>query len=91
LTRAERQGRISPSEASVLLAKVLLTSPQLSPYMPLLAHAMAISSQARIGVYDCLYVALAQREGFEFLTADDRLVRALQPSYPFIIALSSLP
>jgi predicted nucleic acid-binding protein len=52
---------------------------------------VTISSQARIGVYDCLYVALAQREGCEFLTADDRLIRVLQPSYPFIIALSSLP
>jgi predicted nucleic acid-binding protein len=91
LTRAERQGRISPPEASVLLADVLLTCPQLYPYMPLLSHAVTISSQARIGVYDCLYVALAQREGCQFVTADDRLIRALQPSYPLIIALSSLP
>jgi predicted nucleic acid-binding protein len=91
MTRAEGQGRISPPEASILLADVLLTCPQLDPYMPLLSHAVAISSQARIGVYDCLYVALAQREGCEFLTADHRLIRALQPSSPFITALSSLP
>jgi predicted nucleic acid-binding protein len=50
-----------------------------------------ISSQARIGVYDCLYDALAEREGCGLLTADDRLVRALQPTYPFITPLSSLP
>jgi predicted nucleic acid-binding protein len=91
LTRAERQGRISPHEASILLAEVLITSPRLYPYMPLLSNAVAISSQARIGVYDCLYVAPAQREGCEFLTADDRLIRALRPSYPFITALSSSP
>ena len=91
LTRAERQGRISPPEASILLADVLLTSPQFYPYAPLLSHAVTISSQARIGVYDCLYVELARREGCAFLTADDRLIRALQPSYPFITALSSLP
>jgi predicted nucleic acid-binding protein len=91
LTRAERQGRISPPEASILLADVLLTCPKLHVYMTLLSHAVTISSQARIGVYDCLYVMLAQREGCEFLTADDRLVRALQPSYPFITALASLP
>jgi predicted nucleic acid-binding protein len=90
LTRAERQARISPSQASVLLAEVLLTRPQFHPYIPLLSQAVAISSQARIGVYDCLHVALAQREGCELLTADDRLVRALQPSFPFITALSSL-
>jgi predicted nucleic acid-binding protein len=91
LTRAERQGRINPPGASIHLAEVLVTSPQLHPYMPLLSQAVTISSQARIGVYDCLYVALAQREGCEFLTADDRLIRVLRPSYPFITALSSLP
>jgi predicted nucleic acid-binding protein len=91
LTRAERQGRITPPEASILLAEVILTCPQLHPYMPLLSQAVTISSQARIGVYDCLYVALAQREGCKFLTADDRLIRVLQPSYPFITAVSSWP
>jgi predicted nucleic acid-binding protein len=60
LTRAERQGRISPPEASILLADVFITCPKLHIYLPLLSHAVAISSQARIGVYDCLYVALAQ-------------------------------
>jgi predicted nucleic acid-binding protein len=70
LTRAERQGRITPPEASIPLADVLLTCPRLYPYMPLLSHAVAISSQARIGVYDCLYVALAEREGCELLTAE---------------------
>ena len=91
LTRAERQGRISPRQAGISLADVLLTCPNLHVYMPLLSRAVSISSQARIGVYDCLYVVLAQREGCEFLTADDRLIRTLQPSYPFITALSSLP
>jgi predicted nucleic acid-binding protein len=91
LTRAERQGRISPPQAGVFLADVLLTCPKLHVYIPLLPRAVAISSRARIGVYDCLYVVLAQWEGCELLTADDRLIRALQPSYPFITSLSSLP
>jgi predicted nucleic acid-binding protein len=91
LTRAERQGRITPPEASILLTDVLLTCPQLHPHLPLLTQAVTVSSRARIGVYDCLYVALAHREGCQFLTADDRLIRALQPSYPFITALSSWP
>ena len=45
----------------------------------------------RVGVYDCLYVALADQEGCEFITADGRLVKNLQPSYPFIVSLASLP
>jgi predicted nucleic acid-binding protein len=59
--------------------------------MPLLPRAYEISSLVRIGVYDCLYAALAEREGCKLLTADDRLVRVLQPSSPFITPLSSLP
>jgi predicted nucleic acid-binding protein len=43
----------------------------------------------RIGVYDCIYVALAEREGCQLITADDRLVNNLQPTFPFIIHLSA--
>jgi predicted nucleic acid-binding protein len=35
--------------------------------------------------------ALAEREGCEFVTADDKLVAKLQSQFRFIIALSSLP
>jgi len=45
----------------------------------------------RVGVYDCLYVALAEREGCELITADDKLVKNLQPHFPFIVPLASLP
>jgi len=38
-----------------------------------------------------MYVALAERENCELLTADDKLVRKLQSQFPFIVALSSLP
>jgi predicted nucleic acid-binding protein len=42
-------------------------------------------------IYDCLYLALAERERCKHLTADDRLIRALQPTFPFITSLASLP
>jgi predicted nucleic acid-binding protein len=54
-------------------------------------RALTVAYPARIGVYDCLYVALAEREGWELLTADDRLIRILQPGFPFLTALASLP
>lgn len=54
-------------------------------------RAFAISSQHRIGIYDCLYVALAEREGCDLITPDDRLVKVLQSHCPFVIPLSSLP
>ena len=91
LTRAERRRLIGVGQASVLLADILNTSPLLHSYRPLLNRAIAISSAARIGVYDCLYVALAQREGCSLVTADSRLVANLQAQFPFIVPLSSLP
>jgi predicted nucleic acid-binding protein len=57
----------------------------------LLRRALTIASQVRIGVYDCLYVALAEHEGCQFVTADDRLVRNIQTQFPFIISLAALP
>ena len=39
-----------------------------------LARAFEIASNARIGVYDCLYVALAEREKAPLITADQRLL-----------------
>ena len=91
LARAERRGIIPQGDADKLLANVLSTPPQFHPYLPLLKRALDIASQARIGVYDCLYVVLAEREGCELLTADDRLVRTLQPTLPFIKSLKAMP
>lgn len=89
LTKAERQGRLADAEG--LWVDVMSTSPQLFPSLPLMPRALQVAKQARIGVYDCLYVALAEREGCGLLTADDRLVRSLQPTFPFITALASWP
>ena len=91
LTRAERQGRITPVQGAQLITDVLKVLPALHAALPLLPRAYEISSVMRIGVYDCLYLALAEREGCELLTADDRLVKNLTGSFAFITALSSLP
>jgi len=91
LTRAERQKRINVGESKVFLTDILKTAPRFHPFYPLLPRACDISSNMRVGVYDCLYVAFAEQEGCEFITADDRLVRNLQRAYPFIVSLASLP
>jgi predicted nucleic acid-binding protein len=74
LTRAERQGRIAVSQAGPLWADIMSTPPRLEASGPLLPRAIQISSAARVGVYDCLYIALAEREGCDLITADDKLV-----------------
>ena len=90
LPRAERRGIILQSEAAQKLADVLATAPAFHPNIPLLPRATAISSDVRIGVYDCLYVALAEQEGCEMVTADMRLVRSLLRNFPFVREPSSL-
>jgi predicted nucleic acid-binding protein len=91
LTRAERKGLIKPPQATRLLTDVLSTPMPLHPYRPLLPRAVTISSVMRCGVYDCLYVALAEQEGCQFITADDKLVKTLQGQFPFILPLASMP
>lgn len=91
LTRAERRRIIKPPTSTRLLLDVMSTPPLLHPSPPLLVRACDISSAMRVGVYDCLYVALAEREGCELVTADTKLVTNLKPHFPFIVPLGSLP
>jgi predicted nucleic acid-binding protein len=90
LSRAERRGLIQPPAGLQHLSDLLTSLPTLQTSLIFLPRAYEISSRARIGVYDCLYVALAEREGCALLTADDRLVRALGPTHPFIEMLDSI-
>jgi predicted nucleic acid-binding protein len=90
LTRAERQGRITPVEGAQFLRDIFKTVPRLHSCLALLPRAYVISSAMRVGVYDCLYVALAEREQCELVTSDAKLMNNLQPAFPFIVSLASL-
>lgn len=91
LASAERQGRIKTGESAILLHNVLRTAPLLHPTPPLLLRAMALAIATRRAVYDCVYLALAEAEGCELVTADDQFARGLRASYPFIVTLVTLP
>jgi predicted nucleic acid-binding protein len=91
LTRAERQGRILVGQAKPLLLDILATPPVFVAFQPYLLRAVDISSKMRVGVYDCVYVALAESEQCEFITADGPMARNLQVSFPFILTLASMP
>jgi predicted nucleic acid-binding protein len=91
LTKAERQRLIPVGDARPLLGRVMRTPPVIHPYEPLLDRAVDISSQTRSGLYDCLYVALAEREGCELVTDDQKLNANLKPHFSFIVPLASLP
>jgi predicted nucleic acid-binding protein len=91
LTHLERGGLLLPAEGARKFSDILAALPDISPSLPISTRAYGISSSARHGYYDCLYVALAEREGCRFLTADAKLISNLQPSFPFITLLASLP
>jgi predicted nucleic acid-binding protein len=88
---AERGKRIAPGEAELLLAQALKSLPVIVDAVPLLPRALEIAKRYQRSVYDCLYVALAELEQCEFITADMKLVNALQTAFPFVVSLASMP
>jgi predicted nucleic acid-binding protein len=91
LTRAERQGRITVGQALGLWSDVMSTAPRLRATVPVMPRAIELSSLLRIGVYDCAYVALAEQEKCDFVTADDKLVLNVQHQFSFVKHISALP
>lgn len=85
LTRAERQIRITPTEGYALWSLMMADCPQLSPSLSLMTQAYMISSQERLGIYDCLYIALAEQEGCSMMTDDARLA-AVFPKRVILLA-----
>jgi len=92
LTRAERKNEIAVGEASLLLADLLTTLPRLIPAVPqLIARAVDLSSSERHSAYDCLYMALAEAENCELVTADGSLLKKLGAKYAYLKPLASFP
>jgi predicted nucleic acid-binding protein len=73
LTRAERMGRIPVADGFKLWSSIMADCPHLFPSLPMMPRAYGLSSSVRIGVYDCLYVALSEQEGCEIVSDDARL------------------
>jgi predicted nucleic acid-binding protein len=91
LGKAAARGRMTTAEALQAYTEITQDAPKLYPSMPLVKDAFDLALKHRRAVYDCLYLALAIREGCQLITADDALVRQLQPIYGCLVALSSLP
>lgn len=83
--------RIASGEAAIYLSDVLKSLPTIFDAVPLLPRAQEIAKLHRRSVYDCLYVALAEQEQCEFVSADSKLVNAVQSAFPFVIHLASMP
>src|SRR5882724_18034 len=88
LTRAERQRRIAPPDGWRFWQSLMTDAPEFQPSLPLMRRAFELSLKMRIGLYDCLYVALAEEQGCELVTGDGRLIQVLS-GFP-IVSVSAL-
>jgi predicted nucleic acid-binding protein len=86
--KAERQKKIGPGQAQSLFQDFLTTQPLLHGVRQSIHSALNLSLQTNAGLYDCMYITLAQREKCEFFTADDRLIRTLQGQARFAFVRS---
>lgn len=91
LAVAERQRRINPGEAAIFFHDILCNSPAIFPTAPLLVRAIEMSLATSQAVYDCAYLAHAESEHCEMVTADDQLARKVKSQFPFVIRLVDLP
>ena len=77
LWRKTTAREISAREADAAFDLVRRSGIDLRPAGPLLPRAMDLARRLDHPVYDCVYLALAEREKASFVTADQRLLRRL--------------
>jgi predicted nucleic acid-binding protein len=65
---------ITAREAARALDLLMASGLDLRPSAPLLGRALGLARRLRRPVNDCVYLALAQREGATLVTADRRLL-----------------
>jgi predicted nucleic acid-binding protein len=79
--RASRRGRITMDEAREAIRDLLALPFVLCDVTAIADSAFTIAHQHQQRVYDCLYVALAERDGVELWTDDARLYNALHAQH----------
>jgi predicted nucleic acid-binding protein len=75
--KRRRRGEIEEQEAAGLLTDILRLPLRTTASEPLFETALALALRTGRTVYDCLYLALALREGAIMVTCDRRLANAL--------------
>ncbi|MCA1748185.1 MAG: type II toxin-antitoxin system VapC family toxin [Parasphingopyxis sp.] len=80
LWRGERLGHLQPDSVRNGLTTLSEIFSELTPLDLLLARASEIGRDLDHPVYDCIYLADAERRGVELVTADKRLLRRLAGS-----------
>jgi predicted nucleic acid-binding protein len=82
--RAHRRGRVSTEEAKEAIRDLLALPFQLLDIASVATRTFEIAQQHNQRSYDCIYVALAEQEGIDLWTGDQRLYKALHTHCRFV-------
>jgi predicted nucleic acid-binding protein len=82
--RAHRRGRVSRAEAEEAIRDLLALPFVLFDVAPILVRAFEIAQTHNQRSYDCIYIAVTEREGMELWTGDQRLYNALHTHFAFV-------
>jgi predicted nucleic acid-binding protein len=91
LFRAQNKRLIVPGQPRTLLTSIMVHCPALKSVTHLLPRAVEITERHGVGFYDSFYIALAEAEACDLVTADAKLVRALKSTFPFVVEFGTLP
>lgn len=93
LWKKVRRKELSAAEATLAASLLARAQIDLEPMRPLFESATRLAIEPDHPAYDCVYLALAENRGCDFVTADDSLSRKPLPA-PMsarIINLSTVP
>jgi predicted nucleic acid-binding protein len=83
------RGETSPTQARLICASITYCFDALHRADDLIERAIVMAIDLRHPVYDCLYLACAERIGARLVTADRRLIAAVRRS-PFAVLVVDL-
>jgi predicted nucleic acid-binding protein len=82
---------LTATEAKEILSAFVSLQVALIPAAELIDSAYDLAVDNRRSVYDALYLALSLRERCPLITADERFVNAMAPSYPQVVWVANWP
>jgi predicted nucleic acid-binding protein len=77
LWKKPRRGELTPAEANIAARLLERAGVELMPMSGLLEKATDLAMELDHPAYDCIYLALARLREWRFVTADQRLLRAV--------------
>ena len=78
LWKAVRRGSVTRADALAAISNILIPFEALIPVEDLRNRALEIAIELDHPIYDCFYLALAERERCAMVTADKRLLAAVK-------------